>query len=122
MQRAHRQSLFLPVLLTLAAIVLVGAGVAQAATFRCTLKDVMVYGSRVHCQCTTTTPDGSSNIRYFAVSTADAKLADRLLTIGTTTLVSGRRFVAGYTSGDVSGSSFGCGSSDCRKLTSFGIE
>jgi hypothetical protein len=120
MQRAHRQSLSFP--LIFAAIAFLGAGVAQAATFRCTLKDVVVYGNRIHCQCTTTTPDGSSNFRYFAVSTADAKLADRLMTIGTTTLVSGRRFIAGYTSGDVSGSSFGCNPADCRKLTSFGIE
>ncbi len=100
-----------------------GAQVAQAAEFRCALKDVVVFSNRVHCQCTTTTPDGSSNIRYFAVATAaDAKLADRLLTIGTTTLVSGRRFIAGFTNGDVSGSSFGCNSSDCRKLTYFGME
>lgn len=98
------------------------AEVAWAAEFRCTLKDVVVYSNRVHCQCTTTTPDGSSNIRYFAVSTADAKLADRLLTIGTTSLVSSRRFIAGFTNGDVSGSSFGCNSNDCRKLTYFGME
>ena len=104
------------------AIVLGCAGAAQAATFRCTLKDVVVFGNRVHCQCTTTTLDGGSNIRYFAVSTADAKAADRLLAVGTTTLVSGRRFIAGYASGDVSGASFGCSANDCRKLNFFGIE
>lgn len=99
------------------------AEAAQAGEFRCTLKDVVVFSNRVHCQCTTTTPDGSSTIRYFAVSTtADAKVADRLLTIGTTTLVSGRRFIAGFTNGDVSGSSFGCNANDCRKLTYFGME
>jgi hypothetical protein len=120
MQCAKWHNLFR--ILTFAAIMFVGSRVAEAATFSCTLKDVVVYSNRIHCQCTTTTPDGSSNIRYFAVSTADAKLADRLMTICTTILISGRRFIAGYTSGDVSGSSFGCGSSDCRKLNSFGIE
>ena len=93
-----------------------------AAEYRCTLRDVMVFSNRVHAQCTTTTLDGKTNVRYFAVPTSDAKLADRLLTIGTTTLVSGRRFIAGYTSGDVSGNSFGCLPKDCRTLKYFGIE
>ena len=82
----------------------------------------MVYSNRVHTQCTTTTLDGSTKIRYFAVPTTDAKLADRLLTIGTTTLVSGRRLIAGYTGGDTSGNSFGCLAKDCRKLVYFGME
>ena len=98
------------------------AEAAQDAEFRCTLKGVAVYGNHIHCECTTTTPDGSNTIRFFAVSTADAKLADRLLTIGTTALVSGRRFIAGFTNGDVSGNSFGCYAKDCRKLTYFGME
>jgi len=104
------------------AMALVVPGIAIAEEFRCTLRDVVVFGNRVHCQCTTTTSDGPAKIRYFAVPTTDAKLADRLLTIGTTALVSGRRFIAGYTKGDTSGSSFNCNSNDCRKLTYFGIE
>jgi len=121
MCRAYR-NLVSRFLLALSAIMFVGVGVAQAGTSRCTVKDVMVYANRIHVQCTTTTLDGSSNIRYFAVSAADAKLADRLLTIGTTALVSGRRFIGGFTNGDVSGTSFNCSAGDCRKLTSFGIE
>jgi len=122
MLSACRQNLVSRLFLTVFAIAFVVPGIAGAAEFRCTLRDVVVFGNRVHCQCTTTTPDGSSNIRYFAVPTTDAKLADRLLTIGTTALVSGRRFIAGYTSGDASGNSFGCNSKDCRKLTYFGME
>lgn len=122
MQCTTRKNPLLRVVLCLAPTVFFAAADAQAATFRCTLKDVVVYSTRVHCQCKTTTPDGTASIRYFAVSTADAKLADRLITIGTTALVSGRQFIAGFTAGDTSGASFGCGPSDCRKLTSFGVE
>jgi hypothetical protein len=116
MRRTYWPSFFILIL------VIFGAAAVQAATFNCTLKDVVVFGNRIHCQCTTTTPDGSSNIRYFAVSTADAKLADRVMTVCMTILASGRRFIAGYTSGDTSGSSFGCSASNCRKLNSFGME
>jgi len=119
MRSACRQN---PALRAFIAIAFLVPGVTAAAEFRCTLGDVVVFGNRVHCQCTTTTADGSAKIRYFAVPTTDAKLADRLLTIGTTALVAGRRFIAGYNSGDTSGSSFGCNSNDCRKLTYFGME
>jgi hypothetical protein len=122
MQRAHWQITFF--LALFAAIVSV-PGAAQAETFRCRLLDVAVYPERIHCQCTTTTPDGTSNIRYFAVSTKDAKTADRLLTVCLTVLVSGRRFIADYTKGDVSGGGpggFNCAANDCRKLKIFGME
>ena len=106
----------------LGATLTAGASRAEAAEFRCTVRDVMVFGNRIHVQCTSTTTDGTAAIRYFAVATTDAKLADRLLTVGTTALVSGRRFVAGFTNGDTSGSAIGCNVSDCRKLTYFGME
>jgi hypothetical protein len=98
------------------------AGAAQAAEFRSTLTEVVVYKDRIHCRCATTTKDGSNDIRFFAVSTADAKLADRMLTVATTALVSGRRFIAGFTNSDTTGTNFGCNASDCRKLTYFGTE
>jgi hypothetical protein len=119
---AYRQILVLRIFPIVFGIVFVAPGIAVAAEFHCTLKDVVVFANRVHCQCAATTSDGSSNIRYFAVPTADAKLADRLLSVGTTALVSGRRFIAGYTNGDVSGNSFGCNANDCRRLTYFGLE
>lgn len=122
MRSAFRQSLASPLSFIFLVIAFGAPGITVAAEFRCTLKDVVVFGNRVHCQCAITTQDGSAKIRYFAVPTADAKLADRLLAIGTTALVSGRRLIAGYTAGDVSGNSFGCGSNDCRKLAYFGME
>jgi hypothetical protein len=97
------------------------AEAAQAGEFRSTLTEVAVFNDRVHCRCKTTTVDGSETIYFFAVPTADAKLADRLLTIGTTAVVSGRRFIAGFTNGDTSGANFGCKGA-CRKLTYFGLE
>jgi hypothetical protein len=122
MHFALRQSLAVGVCLTAVLSAFAVPRIAAAADARCTLRDVVVYTNRIHCQCTTTTTDGSSVIRYFAVPTTDAKLADRLLTIGTTALVSGRRFIAGYNSGDVSGNAFGCKANDCRKLMYFGME
>jgi hypothetical protein len=119
-KRVLVKSLVIGLLMAIGAIY--STDVAQAGEFRCTLKAVAVYGNRIHCECTTTVPDGSDTIRFFAVPTADAKLADRLLTIGTTALVSGRRFIAGFKDGDVSGNSFDCLAKDCRKLTSFGME
>lgn len=99
---------------------------AFAASASCTVSDVTVYSNRVHVRCTTRTvdqmPDGTRDIYYFAVPTSDAVLADRFMTVGMTALVSGRRFVVHYTSGDTSGTSFGCEAHDCRKATIFGIQ
>jgi hypothetical protein len=112
------------VLLAIATVALVGglAGIAQADTFRCTVRDVVVWSNRVHVQCTTTTLDGRDSIRFFAVSTNNATVANRLMTIGTTTLVAGRRFIAIFNNGDTSGDAFDCIHEDCRRLTAFGIE
>jgi len=113
------------VLLAIATVALVGglAGVAQAdTTFRCTVRDVVVFKNRVHVQCTTTTLDGRDSIRFFAVSTNNATVANRLMTIGTTALVASRWFIATYDSGDTSGDAFDCIHEDCRRLTAFGIE
>jgi hypothetical protein len=44
------------------------------------------------------------------------------MTIGTTALVSGRRFIADFLSGDTSGAGFGCNANDCRRAAAFGIE
>jgi hypothetical protein len=112
------------VLLAVATVALVWGlvGVAHADTFRCTLRDVVVWSNRVHVQCTTTTLDGRDSIRFFAVSTNNATVANRLMTIGTTTLVAGRRFIAIYQNGDTSGDDFDCIHEDCRRLIAFGIE
>ncbi len=118
------RSVFARILLSFAPALLLVCGAAQAAnvTYRCTLKDVMVFSNRVHCQCKTATTDGTATIRFFAVPTSDVKLADRLLSVGTTALVSNRVFIATYSAGDTSGNNFGCGPTDCRKLVWFGIE
>jgi hypothetical protein len=93
----------------------------QAGEHRSTLTEVALLGNRVHCRCASATTDGSETIVFFAVSLADAKNADRMLTVATTALVSGRKFIAGFNDGDTSGANFGCKAS-CRTLTYFGIE
>lgn len=87
--------------------------------FSCKLRDVTVFNNRIHARCTTATSGG---IYFFAVPTSDATKANRLLTIGTTTLVSGRKFVAIFEPSDTSGVSFGCQADDCRALVGFAIE
>lgn len=124
MQCVKRSGLLPRLLLCIAPAAFLVSDAANAApvTFRCILKDVVVFSNRVHCQCKTTSADGSATIRYFAVATSDAVLADRLLSVGTTALVSSRVFIATYNAGDTSGSTWNCGATDCRRLTSFGIE
>jgi hypothetical protein len=97
------------------------AEAAEAGELRSTLKEIAVFGNRVHCLCTTSKKDGSEDVKFLAVSTADAKLADRMLTVATTALISGRKFIGGFNDGDTSGTTFGC-AAGCRKLTYFGIE
>jgi hypothetical protein len=94
------------------------AGNASAATFTCTPVDVLVATNRIHVKCSTAVLDGSSSIRWFAVSaTADVPFANRFLTVGTTALVSGRNVMFTWTAGDTSGTAFGCAAADCRKVS-----
>lgn len=96
------------------------ASPAQATeTFSCKVKDVTVFSNRIHVRCTSATASG---IFFFALPTSEATQANRLLTIGSTTLVSGRKFNAIFDPNDTSGTNWGCQSNDCRVLTGFGIE
>jgi hypothetical protein len=98
---------------------LVPIGANAVEYFGCKLKDVTVFNNRIHARCTTATTGG---IYFFAVPTSDAAKANRLLTIGTTVLVSGRKFVAIFEPSDTTGTSFGCQADDCRALLGFAIE
>jgi hypothetical protein len=101
---------------------LIVAGSASAATFTCTPVDVLVATNRIHIKCSTAVLDGSSSIRWFAVSaTADVPFANRFLTIGTTALVAGRNVMFTWTAGDTSGTAFGCAAADCRKAAAVNL-
>ena len=103
---------------TLAAIAVFGAsGTAFAANHSCTVNYVGAAGNRVHVRCTAAKADGSAQVFWFAVANTDSTLANRLLSLGTTAIVSGRPLSIDFTAGDTSGASFGCQSNDCRKAT-----
>lgn len=113
LHRLLRMGLLLPAALALA------PAVQADEYFSCKVKDVTVFSSRIHVRCTTTTAAG---IYFFALPTSNSVQANRLLTIGSTALVSGRKFVAIYDLGDTSGAAWGCQASDCRALIGFAIE
>jgi hypothetical protein len=105
-------------ILSLALIVGV-VGTAQAALFVCTPTKVAVFSNRLHAECTTTTTDGGQTIRFWAVPTTDAAFANRFLTAVSSAIVAGRQVELNFTSGDTSGTGFGCQAGDCRRLQSF---
>ena len=110
--------------LALAAALLVWVGLPRAAfavSHSCTVREVFVFPGRVHVLCNDSPPT-HPQIRFFAVSTVDASFANRMLTLGTTAIVSGRRFIVEFSSGDTTGASFGCLVGDCRKAIGFGLE
>jgi hypothetical protein len=80
---------------------------------------VWVDEARLHVRCAEAVGGG---ILYFAMSTADAAGAARVLSLLTTAQVAGRTLLISYEPGDTSGGSFGCNPSDCRRIiaVSFG--
>lgn len=83
----------------------------------CTPANVVTYSTRVHVKCTA----AISGISYFAVSTADASKAARVLSILSTANVAGRTLSILYDPADTSGTSIGCQAADCRLLQAVGF-
>jgi hypothetical protein len=102
-------------------LALVAAPMQAQATesFTCKVRDVTVFSNRIHVRCTTATVSG---IYFFALPTSDSVQANRLLTIGSTTLVSGRKFIATFYPDATTGAAWGCQTNDCRPLVAFGIQ
>ncbi len=86
------------------------------SVFYCTPAAVGAFPSRVHVRCTSALTDGASTVFWFAVSTADSGSASRFLSIFTTAKVTGKVLALYYTSGDTSGTAWGCGAADCRAI------
>jgi hypothetical protein len=86
------------------------------------VEHVAVFTNRVHVWCQSTTPVGSapalSGIYWFAFPTSpDSAAASRFLSLFQTSTISGRYVWLEVNPTDTSGSSFGCGSGDCRRVT-----
>ncbi len=89
------------------------------------VEHVAVFTNRVHVWCQTTTPVGGapalSGISWFAFPTSpDSAAASRFLSLFQSSAISGRYVWLEVDPNNTSGSTFGCGSSDCRRI--FGAE
>ena len=87
---------------------------------------VAAFTNRVHLYCQSTTPIGNATalsalITWFAVPTSpDSMAAARFMSLAQTGLITGRTLWVEADPNDTSGTSFGCGSTDCRKA--YGLE
>jgi hypothetical protein len=102
---------------TEAAAVPAPAAAPNAGWYTCNSPDqVAVFFNRVHVRCTSTTPT-ISGVSWFAVPTSpDSAVASRFLGIFQSALVAGRPLILYVDPADTTGSSFGCGAGDCRRL------
>ena len=83
---------------------------------------VGLFTNRIHVYCASTTPEGaastlSPSIHWFAVPTSpDSAQASRFLSLFQSSTISGRTLWVELDPTDTSGTSFGCGSGDCRRI------
>ena len=84
---------------------------AQTST-NCTPVQVMAFSQRIHVRCAA----AIGGIRFFALGTANAPNAARILTILTTAQVAGRDLTILFDASDLSGASIGCQTNDCRLI------
>jgi len=87
-----------------------------------TTMHVGLFGNRIHVYCATTTPVStapalSASIHWFAVPTApDSAASSRYLSLFQSAAISGRYLWVQLNPTDTSGTTFGCGSGDCRRI------
>jgi hypothetical protein len=82
---------------------------------------VAVFSTRVHlwCQSTTSVSGGPAlnGIYYFSVPTSpDSPLASRFMSLMQTAVIANRTVWVELDPNDTSGTSFGCGSANCRRI------
>ncbi len=84
-----------------------------------------LFTDRIHIYCATTTPVGTApaltGIHWFAYPTSpDSAEASRFMSLLQTAVITSRSIWLELDPTDTSGSSFGCGSGDCRRI--YGME
>ena len=84
----------------------------------CTPTRVASYTSRIHVRCASAV----AGILYFAQSTANANDVARSLSLASTALVTGRDLNILYDPDDTSGTTLGCGATDCRLFTAIELK
>jgi|GEM_PF-2940226 len=95
------------------------ASTGQSETAKCVPAEVAVFvkAPRIHVKCASPT----NGILYFATGTADAATAQRVLTVLTSALVSGKALSIVYDPSDLSGAAIGCLNTDCRLIVTVSI-
>lgn len=98
---------------------------AAPAYHSCKVVDVMVApGSRVHIRCDNGYP-GNPSIVFFALPAAsndNILRANQVQSLGVAALAAGRPVSFTFDDADTSGTSFGCGANDCRRIIAVSIK
>ena len=79
----------------------------------CKPVETMVWTNRIHVRCEAPV-DGK--FPFFAVSTVDAKLANRMMVLMQAAQLSDRYLQIVFDAADTSGAAFGCNANDCRRI------
>ena len=88
--------------------------------FNCVPTQVLEFNNRVHVGCSNGWTTGGSQIRYLAINKNDAEKLGRFVAFANAALLSNRFFRVYITASSASNVS-GCGQSNCRTPTSFGV-
>jgi hypothetical protein len=88
----------------------------SASYFACTPNQVGVFTNRVHVRCTTSVNISGNLIYYWAYPTSDSAGASRFLSLFETAKATGTTVTVFYDPNDLTGSTFSCGNSDCRRI------
>jgi hypothetical protein len=95
------------------------AGPATALTaYVCTVDEVTTFTNRVTVHCS---QPYNASIYFFAAAASDRDFAARMEAIGLVAQVTGTVARVYFDPNDLSGTSFGCGSSDCRRITGIDV-
>ena len=90
---------------------------ATLAYFVCTPVEAGVFINRVHVSCTTAVSIGGKNIWWWAYPTSDSAGASRFLSLFETAKATGATVTLSYDPSDLSGATFSCNNSDCRRIS-----
>ena len=75
---------------------------------------VGTFSNRIHVKCAASVSGG---IVWFAVDNTNTAFANRFMSLASTALISCRTLSVNYETSDTSGTAFGCGATDCRKIS-----
>lgn len=104
------------------------SGTAAAAVYNCLPVELLEQPTSVQVLCAEPSgweggypKDGNEQIKTFALPRSDVDFSKRFLHVAQTALTAGMIVQFQYTSGDHSGSVYGCAPSSCRKPWAFGL-